>query len=232
MLYGEADGWEVFVGDKKISKGGVFVIGLDRDAPDALKLKFCKHKDCQVYAYPIQQRKYQEQHVSVPDKFVKYSKEVEDRIDRESEGIKSARAGALKNTMLYFMDLSLPDNLKKYKISGVYGSRRVFNGEPKRSHNGLDFAAPAGTPVHPIAGGTVILAEKHYMNGNIVMISHGHGVVSAYLHLSEISAKVGDKVDVSKIIGKVGATGRSSGAHLHLGLYHGQTAIDPELFIF
>jgi len=231
MIYGQADDWDVFAGDARISNDGVFVIGLGRDASDTLKLKFCKNKNCQTYAYPIMQRKYQEQKVNVPDKFVKYPPEIEKRTEREAAAVKAARAGAGKDAMLYFMEFSLPENLKKFEISGIYGSRRVFNGEPKSPHNGLDFAAPAGTPVYSIASGSVILAEEHYMNGNIVLVSHGHGVVSAYLHLSEISAKVGDKVDIAKIIGKVGNTGRASGAHLHLGLYHNQTAIDPGLFI-
>jgi len=231
MLYGQIIGRDVYVRGEKISRNDVFVIGLDRDEPKILELKFCKSKDCNTYTYQIEQRKYIEQNINVDDKFIKYSPDVEKRMNREAEQVKSARKGALTDTMLHFMEFSLPDNLKKHRISGVFGSRRIFNGVPKRPHNGLDFAAPTGTPIYPIARGTVILADDHYMNGKIVMVSHGHGVVSAYLHLSEISVKVGDKVDGKNIIGKVGATGRASGAHLHLGLYHGQTAIDPALFL-
>jgi hypothetical protein len=237
LVYGTARGMDVYAGDVKISMNGVFATGLDRDAPDTLKLKFCAPKTglygggCDTYSYVIAKRDYVEQKVSVPPKFTEYPKDVEERIGRESAKIKRVRAESLTDTARYFMSFALPDNLKKFKISGVYGSRRVFNGQPKSPHKGVDFAAPAGTPVHPIAPGVVILAEDHYMNGNIVMVSHGHGVVSAYLHLSKISVRVGDTVDGKTVIGQVGSTGRSSGAHLHLGLYWNQIAIDPGLFV-
>jgi murein DD-endopeptidase MepM/ murein hydrolase activator NlpD len=231
MLYGEAKGWNVYNDGAKISLNDVFVIGLDRDAPDTLRLKFCRDNDCKTYAYPIKRRQYIEQNVSVPDKFIKYPKDIEDRIERETANVQKARIDAAFDTALYFMEFKMPDNLKKYRISGVFGSRRVFNGQPKSPHKGLDFAAPSGTPVYPIAQGRVILAESHYLNGNIIMISHGHGVVSAYLHLGKIVAKPGDNVGDDDVIGNVGATGRASGAHLHLGLYHNQVAIDPAFFI-
>ncbi|MDR1207207.1 MAG: peptidoglycan DD-metalloendopeptidase family protein [Rickettsiales bacterium] len=231
MLYGEAKGWDVYSDSAKISMDDVFVIGLDRDAPDTLRLKFCRGGDCKTYAYPIKRRQYIEQNVTVPDKFIKYPKDVEDRIDHETAKVQKARAGALTDTALYFMEFKMPDNLKKYRISSVFGSRRVFNGQPKSPHKGLDFAAPSGTPVYPIAAGTVILAENHYLNGNIILVSHGHGVVSAYLHLDKIIAGPGDSVGADDILGNVGDTGRSSGAHLHLGLYHNQIAIDPAFFI-
>ncbi len=237
MLYGQVDAWDVYYGDTKISNNGIFVVGMDGDAPDTIKLKFCMQgtklaaKVCKEFSYPIAQRKYIEQHVTVADNMVHYPADVEKRIDAEAARIKKARSATLTDTATYFLNLSMPENMKKYKNSGVYWSRRVFNGIPKSPHKGLDFAAPAGTAVYPIADGKVILAEEHYMNGNIVMVSHGHGIVSAYLHLSKIDAKVGDLVNGNTILGKVGSTGRSSGAHLHLGLYWNNVAIDPALFI-
>jgi murein DD-endopeptidase MepM/ murein hydrolase activator NlpD len=231
MLYGEAAGWDVFYGAQKISNKDVFVIGLDRDAPASLKLKFCQSENCQTYSYKIAAREYLEQKINVDDKFVSYPPDIEKRINAESAKIKSARALAADDEALYFLEFKLPENLKQYRVSGVFGSRRVFNNAPKSPHKGVDFAAPAGTPVYPIADGKIILAEEHYMNGKIILISHGHGIVSAYLHLSQIDAKAGDVVSKSRMIGKVGSTGRSSGPHLHLGLYWKQTAIDPGLFV-
>ncbi len=236
MLYGEVRGWDVYAGDVKISNRGVFVIGLDRDAADTLKLKFCKQSGgaCQTYSYPIKQRKYIEQHVKVAERFDedKQSPELKKRIVAEAARVQSVRAAALDDTTLYFMNMRMPDDLKKYKMGSLFGSRRVFNNVPKSPHKGVDFSMPAGAPLYPIADGVVIMAEgEHFYNGNIVMVSHGHGIVSAYLHMSKIDVHVGDMVNDKTILGRVGSTGRSSGAHLHLGLYHGQTAIDPALFI-
>lgn len=231
MLYGEAEGWQVFNGQEKISKDGVFVIGMDRDAAKVLKLKFCKAETCKTYSYKIASREYVEQKVTVPDKFVKYPDEVQKRIDRENGEIKTARARTADDSFVQFMDLALTDELKKHPISGVFGSRRVFNGEPKSPHKGLDIAAPTGTAVGSLSAGTVVIAADMYLSGKTVFISHGHGVTSAYLHLSEINVKKGDTVAKGDIIGKVGATGRVSGAHLHLGVYWRQIALDPGLLV-
>jgi murein DD-endopeptidase MepM/ murein hydrolase activator NlpD len=231
LVWGDANGMDVYNDGTKISKGDVFVIGLDRDAYSKLNLRFCRDGKCENYSYKIAQRKYIEQNVDVPEKFTKYPAEVQERIDTENRKIVIARGNSMKDTNVYFKNFSLPENLREYRISGVYGSRRIFNGVPKSPHKGLDFAAPTGTAVYPIADGVVVLAEEHYMNGNIIFVSHGHGVLSAYLHLDKIDAKVGDLVDKKTKIGSVGGTGRASGPHLHMGLYHGQTALDPALFI-
>lgn len=236
MVYGESDGWDVYKeqsanSKERISKDGVFVLGLDRDEPEILKLTFCKSKDCRTYSYKIKQREYIEQKVNVPDKFIEYPDKIQKRIDVENEQIRKARAAAIKDDALDFMGLSLPAGLKKFPISGVFGSRRVFNGTPKSPHKGLDIAAPAGTPAGAVAAGRVVIASDMYLSGKTVFVSHGFGITSAYLHLSEISVKVGDKIKAGDKIGKIGATGRVSGPHLHLGIYWRQTALDPELLL-
>jgi len=232
MLYGNSDGWQVYDGNKKISKNGFFVVGLDRDAPDIQKLTFCMPGKalasgvCKTYSYKIVQRKYQEQKITVPSKFVKYPPEVEKRIAMEAAAIKKARDVAAKDTALYFMKFRIPENLNKYRISGVFGSARVFNGEVKNPHKGTDWAAPVGTPVYSFAPGRVILAESHYLNGNIVILAHGHNITTTYLHLDKISVKVGDAVGMDTKLGTVGATGRTSGPHLHAQGNFGSVAID------
>ncbi|MCL2331821.1 MAG: M23 family metallopeptidase [Proteobacteria bacterium] len=239
MLYGEAKGWEVYKADsvknkEKISSGGVFVIGFGRDAPKTLKLMFCKeggNGDCKTYAYNIRQREYQEQSVSVPDKFIKYSDDVQKRIDKENASIKSARGKSADDASLDFMNLNPPLDMANYEISGVFGSRRIFNGIPKSPHNGLDIAAPSGTPVRSVASGQVVVAADMYLTGKTVFVSHGHGITSAYFHLSQLDVRSGARVTPDTVIGRVGATGRASGPHLHLGLYWLQTAMDPALFI-
>lgn len=112
-------------------------------------------------------------------------------------------------------------------ISDIFGTARVFNGEVKSRHQGLDFAAPAGTPVHAINDGTVVLARALYFEGNFVVIDHGQGLMSLYLHLSEIKVKEGEEVKSGQTLGLSGGTGRASGPHLHLAVRWQGVYLDP-----
>jgi murein DD-endopeptidase MepM/ murein hydrolase activator NlpD len=113
------------------------------------------------------------------------------------------------------------------RISGVYGSQRILNGEPRAPHLGLDIAAPTGTPVAAMGGGRVLLAMPLYFTGNTVILDHGHGVTTLYAHLSAMDVAEGEAVRQGQRIGAVGATGRVTGPHLHLGLNWLSTALDP-----
>jgi len=118
------------------------------------------------------------------------------------------------------------------RITGVYGSQRILNGQPRNPHWGLDIAAPTGTPVKAPAGGIVTLAHPDlYFSGGTLFIDHGHGLVSAFLHLSEILVKVGERVEQGATIGRVGATGRATGPHLDWRVNLGATRIDPSLLL-
>ena len=103
-------------------------------------------------------------------------------------------------------------------VSDVFGTRRVFNGATKSLHQGLDYRVPSGTPVHALNTGTVLLAQSLYFEGNCVMIDHGQGLLSLYLHLSEIGVKEGDHIERGQQIGLSGATGRATGPHLHIAV--------------
>ncbi len=117
-------------------------------------------------------------------------------------------------------------------ISGVYGSQRILNGKPRAPHRGVDIAAPAGSPVGAMAAGVVtVAAPDMYFTGNTVMIDHGYGLHSVYAHLSAMAVAVGQAVRQGQPIGRVGATGRATGPHLHWGVYWFDQALDPALLV-
>ncbi|WGF86663.1 M23 family metallopeptidase [Marinivivus vitaminiproducens] len=114
------------------------------------------------------------------------------------------------------------------RISGVFGSQRILNGEPRAPHRGMDIAAPTGTPVHAMASGTVILAQPDmYYTGNTVFLDHGHGLLSVYAHLDTIEVAKGDTINRGQELGTLGASGRATGPHLHWGIYWFERAVDP-----
>lgn len=114
-----------------------------------------------------------------------------------------------------------------FEPSGSFGKRRVFNGQPRSPHSGEDFSAPAGTPVLATARGRVVLAKSLFFLGNTVMVDHGFGLYSFYGHLSAIEVEAGTLVAKGAVLGKVGATGRVTGAHLHWGARLGDARVNP-----
>ena len=116
------------------------------------------------------------------------------------------------------------------RISGVFGSQRILNNEPKRPHSGVDVAAPTGTPVLAPASGIVTLAEDDmYFEGGLIFLDHGHWMESAFLHLSRIDVEPGERVEKGQVIGAVGSTGRSTGPHLHWSLKWRGRLVDAQL---
>ncbi len=118
------------------------------------------------------------------------------------------------------------------RISGRFGNQRVYNGTPKAAHSGMDIAAPTGTPIKAPAAGVVTFAQPDlYLTGGTVLLDHGHGVSSNFLHLSRLDVAVGERIPQGKVIGAVGATGRATGPHLHWGMSWFDVRIDPLLLL-
>lgn len=213
-----------------VDNDGTFVFGLGRNAPSEIKLVTSNGRGEEEYhIFAVTQREYREQRVEgVPQKTVTPPAEVLERIRREAALVKQARRG----------DSSLPDFLVGFvkplegPITGVYGSRRVYNGTPGRPHYGLDIAAPTGTEVYAPAPGIVKLAhEDMFYSGGTLIVDHGQGVSSTFIHLSEVIAKPGQRIETGDLIARVGATGRATGPHLDWRINWFDVRLDPDLVL-
>jgi len=166
-------------------------------------------------AITVRTGKFPTERLTVEKQFVQPDPEQQKRAEEDQKKMK-----AIYNTVtpevLWKGKFVMP--LKGVTTGGNFGRRRVLNGETRSPHAGVDFPAAAGTPVYAAQSGKVVLAENLYYSGNTVVIDHGFGIYTLYAHLSEIEVKAGDPVEASDEIGKVGATGRVTGPHLHWGL--------------
>jgi len=197
----------------RLSADGRFVFGLDRDEPETAELKVqLPQRAPETRTFTVRRRAYDIQRIDgLPPAQVTPPPEALKRI---AEDIALSRAARHR-------DSPRADFAKPFiwpalgRISGVFGSQRILNGEPKQPHYGVDVAAPTGTPVRAPAGGIVSLAhDDMYYTGGTLMIDHGHGLTSAFLHLSKVLVKEGQEVRQGDLIGKIGATGRVTGPHL------------------
>ncbi|HEU6437333.1 MAG TPA: M23 family metallopeptidase [Nitratidesulfovibrio sp.] len=170
---------------------------------------------------------YPEQRLTVEGKYVNPDKAALDRHEAERARVKAALALRTPER-LWTLPMQRP---VPGEVSSLFGLRRVFNGEPRAPHRGLDLRGEAGEPVTACAAGRVVLAENHYFAGNSVYIDHGMGVVSMYFHLSAINVAPGQMVAQGQVIGKVGSTGRVTGPHLHFGMAVLGDMVDPQVLL-
>lgn len=214
----------------RVGPEGHFVIGFDRDAPRkqslAVELPDGRYIGREL---EIARRDYDIQHIDglAPEQ-VSPPPEAIERILRDVEIVKQARE----------RDDPRQDFLQAFqwpvlgRITGVYGSQRVLNGEPKRPHYGIDIAAPAGTVVQAPAAGIVTIAEPDmYYSGGTILLDHGHGLSSAFLHMQQLDVEVGQRVEQGERLGEVGATGRSTGAHLDWRMNLFDLRLDPRFLV-
>lgn len=168
-----------------------------------------------------------EQKLSVEKKYVDPPADVMARITADRELVRQALAQRLPER-LWVLPFARP---VPGDVSSLYGLKRVFNGQPRGVHKGLDLRGPQGQQVLACADGQVVLTGNLYFSGNVVYINHGEGVFTAYLHLSEILVQNGDRMRKGQVVGLVGATGRVTGPHLHLSLLVQGESVDPQPFL-
>jgi len=171
-------------------------------------------QSCSV-SLAVRAGKFTTEHLKVENQFVQPNPEQEKRAADDQKKMR-AIYDTVTPEVLWTGKFRLP--LKDVATGGNFGRRRVLNGQPRSPHAGVDFPAMAGTPVYASQSGNVVLAEDLYYSGNTVVIDHGYGIYTLYAHLSAMEAHAGDKVAAGAEIGKVGATGRVTGPHLHWGL--------------
>jgi len=216
--------------DKKevrISDDGYFVFGIGRDRKYDVVITLNKDGNKQKIVKKVLKRKYDIQRIDgLPEEQVTPPEEVYVRIKKENKLIGDAKA--IDSNLTYFKNKFIVP-IENTIISGVYGSQRILNGEPKWPHYGLDFAADEGTTIKAMLDGIVTLAEPDlYYTGGTLMFDHGHGISTLYMHMQKILVKKGQKIKQGDVIGTVGSTGRATGAHLDVRLNWFQTRLDPE----
>jgi murein DD-endopeptidase MepM/ murein hydrolase activator NlpD len=164
---------------------------------------------------PVRVGKFATEKLQVGKEFVEPSPEQIQRANEERDKLR-AIFDQVTPEKLWDGDFRVP--LDGVNTGGNFGKRRVLNGQPGSPHSGVDFPALTGTPVHAAQSGRVALAQELFFSGNTVVVDHGLGIYTFYGHLSEIDVKPGDELQSGQVLGKVGATGRVTGPHLHWGL--------------
>lgn len=234
ILVGQvAPGASVRFADREVSvsETGYFVIGLDRDEGKQISVSVTEPGATQakIHTFPVIQREYRLQKVDgVPQSTVTPNQEQITRSRKES-----AQAWAARDH-----DSDLQFYRAKFQwpligpISGVYGSQRIYNGVPKRPHYGVDVAKPTGTRVVAPAGGVVRLAHPDmFFSGGTLIIDHGHGLSSSFLHLSKILVERGQVVAAGEEVAEVGSTGRATGPHLDWRMNWFNKRVDPTVLV-
>jgi len=177
--------------------------------------------------FEVTDKSYPTQQLTVAPRMANPSKQDQIRIAKEMKRTEAA--------LTHYTESLSPDFKLTQPVVGTpsnsYGSRRMFNGEARAPHSGMDIPAPTGASIKAPADGIVVEVGTYFFNGNTVFIDHGHGLATMYCHLSKIEVKNGQRVKRGQEIGLVGATGRVTGPHLHFGVSLNRAMIDPALLL-
>jgi len=217
--------------EQPVSSRGYFVIGVPRLQKTDLLITAISgqnkvSKTVRVLAYEWKIQRID----GLPKRQVNPPPEALVRIKNDNQKVREIRQAGIHPVPLFLRGGFIAP--VKGRITGVYGSQRILNGQPRSPHSGVDIAAAKGTPIVSPANGIIRLAAKDmYLMGNTLMIDHGMGLVSIFIHLDSISAGEGQRVAQGEIVARVGNTGRTTGPHLHWGISVGSTSIDPARLI-
>jgi murein DD-endopeptidase MepM/ murein hydrolase activator NlpD len=212
LLRHGATGWQAVVGLPLSAKAG-------RDAIDV---------DGRPVSFTIKPKRYPEQRVHLENKRqVNPLPEDEARIARE-QALMAPAWKAWPEGLVPTLSFHQPT---PGVLTGSFGLRRIFNGQARAPHSGLDIKAPAGQAVHAPAAGVVVLTGDFFFSGNAVFLAHGEGVVSLFAHLSKVTVKQGQVLKAGDVLGEVGRTGRATGPHLHWSLSFNNARVDPRIFL-
>jgi murein DD-endopeptidase MepM/ murein hydrolase activator NlpD len=226
MPYVEADGHRALV--LQDASNWVAVIGIPLSAPLGPRQVIVRGADGRhEIEFPVSDKRYASQSLKVAPGQVNLSASDLARVNAEKIRIDHALSRWSEPPP---ESLHLPQPVPGPRSSS-FGMRRVFNGESRNPHSGMDIAAPSGTPVLVPIAGTVVDTGAYFFNGNTVFVDHGRGLISMYCHLSAIDVTPGQRVAAGARLGAVGMTGRATGPHLHWGLNLNHTWVDPELFL-
>ncbi|MEO7207801.1 MAG: peptidoglycan DD-metalloendopeptidase family protein [Steroidobacteraceae bacterium] len=226
MPYVEVDGHRALVVQDGAS--WIAIIGIPLSAPLAPQHIIVHSGDVrEELQFPIGDKQYASQSLKVAPGQVNLSKADLERVNRDKAIIEHAMSRWTDEPP---QTLRMPQPIPGVRSSS-FGMRRIFNGESRNPHSGMDIAAPVGTPVRAPLAGTVIDTGNYFFNGNTVFVDHGRGMISMYCHLSAIDVQPGQHVAAGTMLGKVGMTGRVTGPHLHWGLSLNRAWVDPELFV-
>lgn len=216
VLRDDQDGWIAVVGIPLSTKPGRHTLHVRSAAGE------------QNPSFEVSSKHYKEQHIKLkntrqvnpnPDDLKRIQRELAEQV----AAYRTFSAGTPSNVLF--------DKPVDGRLSSPFGLQRFFNGERRNPHSGLDFAAPAGTPIKAPAAGKVILVGDYFFNGKTVFVDHGQGLISMFCHLSVIDVDVGQALARGEVLGKVGSTGRATGPHLHWNVSLNDARVDPAIFI-
>lgn|SRR5690606_268645 len=214
----------------KTDPEGYFMFGFGRFDEQAKTIAITYQGQTHQKTIAVKKREFPEERIDgLPADKVNPPASFWERIKKEQAQVKQARS-VFSEDRYYLADFIWP---AQGRVSGVYGSRRILNGEPKRPHYGMDIANATGsTVVAPIAGTVTMAVDDHYYTGGTIILDHGYGLNSTYLHLSQVNVEVGQVVKQGEKIGEIGMTGRATGPHLDWRINLGtDVRLDPELLL-
>ena len=218
----------VFNGKRQLRMGNLAIVGIPLETKVGKHtLEYSTTQSNGQIEFFVEDRKYPESHIAISDsKMVTPSKMDLARINQETAIMKAVYARHSAHPADLYPIMAPAEG----RVSDVFGSRRFFNGEPRRPHSGIDYAAPIGTPVRAPAPGEIAVTGHFYFNGKTVLIDHGGGFVSMMCHMNKITVSEGEFIERGTVIGTIGTTGRSTGPHLHWSVSLQGDRVDPITF--